>query len=47
MIKVGRNGKIISDKVAYGFPLILKHNGAEKLWRTFILGTLFLSWFGS
>ncbi|MCT3898532.1 glucoamylase family protein [Elizabethkingia anophelis] len=24
-----RNGKIISDKVAYGFPLILKHNGAE------------------
>lgn len=24
-----RSGKIISDKVAYGFPLILKHNGAE------------------
>ncbi|AIL47120.1 glucoamylase family protein [Elizabethkingia anophelis] len=24
-----RNGKIISDKVAYGFPLILKHNGSE------------------
>ncbi|MCL1665321.1 beta-glucosidase [Elizabethkingia ursingii] len=26
-----RNGKIISDKVAYNFPLVLKHNGAEKM----------------
>ncbi|MDR2229193.1 MAG: beta-glucosidase [Flavobacteriaceae bacterium] len=26
-----RSGKIISDKVAYNFPLVLKHNGAEKM----------------
>ncbi|OPC00386.1 beta-glucosidase [Elizabethkingia ursingii] len=26
-----RSAKIISDKVAYNFPLVLKHNGAEKM----------------